>query len=120
MAGCEDRRTYGTVPLQLLIYIMRFCGVATPYESCRELNLQVEEQVRSILDEILGLDGRTSEFEAATPLLGALPELDSMAVIGVLNALEEHFDFAIGDDEVDGTTFESFGTLVAFVRAKLH
>jgi len=82
--------------------------------------LQVEDELRSILDEILGLDGRASEFEAATPLLVALPELDSMAVIGVLNALEEHFDLVIGDDEVDGTTFETFGTLMDFVSAKLH
>ena len=82
--------------------------------------MQVEEQVRSILDAILGLEGRASSFEPATPLLGALPELDSMAVIGVPNAIEEHFDFTIGDDEVDGSTFETFGTLAEFVRAKLQ
>ncbi|MCB1905799.1 MAG: acyl carrier protein [Rhodocyclaceae bacterium] len=82
--------------------------------------MQVEDQVRSILDEILGLDGRASSFESATPLLGSLPELDSMAVIGVLNAIEEYFDFVIGDDEVDGGTFETFGTLAEFVRTKLQ
>lgn len=42
-----------------------------------------------------------------------------MAVIGVINAFEEHFDFIIGDDEVDGSTFESVGSLFDFVRAKL-
>ncbi|MCP5254679.1 MAG: hypothetical protein H6950_06325 [Zoogloeaceae bacterium] len=41
-----------------------------------------------------------------------------MAVIGIINALEEQFDFIIGDDEIDGETFETVGSLVDFVRQK--
>ena len=81
--------------------------------------MELEKEVLTILDDVLGLQGRGHEFVPDTPLLGALPELDSMAVIGVINALQEHFDFVIGYDEVDGATFESVGSLFDFVRTKL-
>jgi acyl carrier protein len=71
------------------------------------------------LEETLGLGGRAARFDDDTPLLGALPELDSMAVVGVIAALEEHFDFYVGDDDIDGSTFETVGTLTAFVVNKL-
>jgi len=75
--------------------------------------------VLAIIDEALSLEGRALAFQPDTPLLGALPELDSMAVVGVLNLLEECFGFIIGDDEIDGSTFATVETLVAFVESKL-
>ena len=77
-----------------------------------------DKQVLSILDEVLSLDGRTAKFTRATQLLGALPELDSMAVANLLTALEDRFGFAIDDDEVDGSVFATVGNLVAFVDRK--
>jgi acyl carrier protein len=79
----------------------------------------IVRKVLSVVDEALGLGGRALTFQLDTPLLGALPELDSMAVVGVLNLLEEHFGFMIGDDEIDGSTFATVETLVAFVKGKL-
>ncbi|MCL2875678.1 MAG: acyl carrier protein [Betaproteobacteria bacterium] len=76
-------------------------------------------KVLAIIDETLGLKGRALTFQSDTPLLGVLPELDSMAVVGVLNLLEEYFGFIIGDDEIDGSTFATVETLVAFVESKL-
>lgn len=73
----------------------------------------------SILDDVLSLNGRAAAFGDDTPLLGAVPELDSMAVVGVINMLEERFGFFVDDDEIDGATFETVGTLVAFVEGKL-
>lgn len=78
------------------------------------------KEVVDILDEVLCLNGRGAEWTLETPLLGAVPELDSMAVIGVLNLIEERFGFVVEDDEVDGRTFETLGVLVAFVEEKLH
>ncbi len=52
-----------------------------------------------------------------TPLLGALPELDSMAVIGLIHALEERFGFIAEDDDIDGETFATVGTLVSYVAS---
>jgi len=79
----------------------------------------IEQQVLAVIDEALSLDGRAMAFRRDTPLLGSLPELDSMAVVGVLNLLEERFDFIVGDDEIDGSTFATVGTLVSFVEEKL-
>ena len=54
-----------------------------------------------------------------TELFGALPELDSMAVAALLTEIEDHFSVLIDDDDVDGETFETFGTLLAFVEGKV-
>lgn len=77
------------------------------------------QAVLQVLEETLGLGGRAAAFDDATPLLGAVPELDSMAVVGVIAALEEHFGFYVGDDDIDGSTFESVGSLTAYVAGKL-
>lgn len=81
--------------------------------------MNTKKEVLSLLDEILVLNGRSSEFSNATPLLGAIPELDSMAVVALITGLEERFGFAIGDDEIEGTTFATLGSLIAFVDGKL-
>lgn len=71
--------------------------------------------VLQILDESLGLGGRAAGFDAGTPLLGALPELDSMAVVSVITGLEQHFGVMLPDDELDGSVFATVGSLTAFV-----
>jgi acyl carrier protein len=81
--------------------------------------LTTEHKVKQILASVLNLGDRVAKFDLSTPLLGAVPELDSMAVVSVLTALEEKFGFTIEDDEVDGRTFASLGNLVAFVESKL-
>ena len=75
-------------------------------------------KVLEVLDDVLSLKGRTASFKDDLPLISGLPELDSMAVANVLTALEERFGFTIDDDEIDGATFETVGSLVAFVRGK--
>lgn len=77
--------------------------------------MNIEKEVLLLLDEALSLMGRGLAFTQDTPLLGALPELDSMAVLGVIHAIEERFEVEIPDDEIDGSTFISVGSLVAFV-----
>ena len=80
---------------------------------------QVETTVRAVLADILGLDaGRVAAFTADTPLFGALPELDSMAVASVLTELEDRLGILIEDDEIDGEMLETFGALVQFAATK--
>ena len=80
----------------------------------------VEDVLRAILRDMLGLDAaRTAALDADRPLFGAIPELDSMAVAGLLTEIEDRFGILIEDDEVDGEMLESFGGLAAFVRRKL-
>ncbi len=78
----------------------------------------VREVVR-LLDEVLSLSGRTATFTRATHLIGAVPELDSMAVVSLITALEEQFGIVVDDDDVDGETFATVGSLADFVDAKL-
>ena len=81
--------------------------------------MNVEQEVLSVLDEALSLDGRSAGFTKSTHLLGAIPELDSMAVVALITALEERFGIVVDDDDIDGNTFASVGALVDFVNAKL-
>jgi acyl carrier protein len=80
---------------------------------------EVAAAVRAVLGDVLGLSPeRTAAFTATTPLFGALPELDSMAVAGVLTELEDRLGITIEDDEVDGEMLETFGALTAFAARK--
>jgi len=79
----------------------------------------IEEEVRNILSDVLSLGERRSSLNENSPLLGAIPELDSMAVVNVITALEEHFDITVDDDEISAKTFETVGSLVQFVEQKL-
>ena len=81
--------------------------------------MDIKQSVLSILDEILSLKGRSAGFPLETPLLGAIPELDSMAVVALITTLEERFGFMVDDDEIDGAVFATVGTLVGFVEGKL-
>ena len=79
----------------------------------------VEKEVIQLLESVLNLKGRSAAFTSDTLLLGAVPELDSMAVVALLTSIEERFAIAIEDDEIDGRTFASVGSLADFVRGKL-
>ena len=82
-------------------------------------NMNIRQEIRRILDHAMALEGRALAYADETPLLGAVPELDSMAVVAVLTAIEERFDVLIHDDEIDGAAFSTLGSLVAFVEHKL-
>lgn len=81
---------------------------------------ETESTIRAILSDMLGLSAaQVGAMDADTQLFGALPELDSMAVAGLLTEMEDRLDIIIDDDEVDGELFENFGNLVAFAKAKV-
>lgn len=80
--------------------------------------MAVEDQVRGVLRDILSLGDRADRLSPDSPLLGALPELDSMAVVNVIAALEDRFGFTVDDDEISGDTFATLGSLIEFVAAK--
>ena len=80
--------------------------------------MDTQTEVMRILDEVLGLGGRGLAFDAKTPLLGSIPELDSMAVVTLITTLEERFGITVDDDEISGDTFATVGSLTAFVADK--
>jgi acyl carrier protein len=80
---------------------------------------EIENTVRAVLRDVLGLSAeRVAAFDEETPLFGALPELDSMAVAGVLTEIEDRLGILIEDDDVDGETLETFGSLTRFAMGK--
>ena len=81
--------------------------------------MDISKEVLRILDEVLSLEGRALSFTRETPLLGAIPELDSMAVVALITSLEEQLGISVSDDEVDGSTFATVGSLTDFVSAGL-
>lgn len=75
--------------------------------------------LRAILRDVLGLgEDQVAAFDADTGLFGSLPELDSMAVAGLLTEIEDRLDIMIEDDEVDGELLETYGSLLTFAEAK--
>ena len=81
--------------------------------------MDVNKEVLRILDEVLSLNGRSAGFTRETHLLGAIPELDSMAVVSLITGIEEQLGVMVDDDEIDGETFATVGSLTDFVAAKV-
>ena len=81
--------------------------------------MNITQAVGRVIDESLCLNGRSVTFTRNTPLLGAIPELDSMAVVALITALEEQFGLVVDDDDIDGATFATLGSLTDFVSRKL-
>jgi acyl carrier protein len=82
-------------------------------------NFDTDAVLRSVLQDVLGLSAkRTGAFTADTGLFGQLPELDSMAVAGLLTEIEDRLGIVIEDDEVDGEMLETYGALLGFVEGK--
>ena len=80
---------------------------------------RIDATLRAVLIDVLGLSPtRVAAFSEETPLFGAVPELDSMAVAGLLTEIEDRMGIVIEDDEVDGEMMETFGSLRQFIRGK--
>lgn len=78
------------------------------------------DHTKNLLDSALSLNGRAQNFDRNTTLLGGVPELDSMAVVALVTAIEGHFDIVVDDDDVSAETFETLGTLADFIDSKLE
>lgn len=95
--------------------------VADTKDTQRADDASADAVLKSILSDVLGLD--TDDAQALTAhsgLFGHLPELDSMAVAGLLTEIEDRFDIVIEDDDVDGEMLETFGGLLEFVEARIE
>jgi acyl carrier protein len=77
------------------------------------------DEVKTVVASALQLGSRAQKMNAESFLLGAVPELDSIAVVNLITALEEHFDITVSDDEIGASTFETLGSLARFVEGKL-
>lgn len=78
------------------------------------------EEVTAIVNSSMQLGNRAIAADPSIALLGSLPELDSMAVVTLITSLEESFDIVVEDDEISAETFETLGSLAAFVAEKVN
>ena len=76
------------------------------------------DEVKTVIGSALKLGDRVGRMNESSALLGAIPELDSMAVVSVITALEERFDITVADDEIGAAAFETLGSLTRFVEGK--
>ncbi len=76
-------------------------------------------KIKKILSEVLGLNEQLNSMTPSTFLLGNIPELDSVAVVAIILALEKNFAITINDDEISAQTFQTLGTLVSFIEKKI-
>lgn len=76
------------------------------------------QEVKTLLIDVLNLGPAGDSLDADSPLLGSLPELDSMAVVTLIGALEEHFGIMVDDDDISASTFATLGSLAQFVAAR--
>ena len=80
---------------------------------------EIDATIRAVLRDVLGLsEARVAGFVPDSGLFGALPEMDSMAVAGVLTELEDRLGILIEDDDIDGDVLATFGTLSSFAARK--
>ena len=80
----------------------------------------LDTALKSIIADVLGIDaGQADALDGDSGLFGHMPELDSMAVAGLLTEMEDRLGIVIEDDDVDGEMLETYGGLLAFARAKL-
>ena len=77
------------------------------------------DDVKQVVGNALQIGRRVQQMDSAAPLLGAVPELDSIAVVSIITALEEHFGITVADDEIGASTFETLGSLTRFIERKL-
>lgn len=81
--------------------------------------MDISSRIRNVLRDALNLGPRADNISADTPLLGGIPEFDSMAVVTVVTMIEDEFGISVDDDELAADVFTTIGSLSSFVAAKL-
>ena len=76
-------------------------------------------RVRDMFDQTLNLQGRSADWTTDTPLLGSIPEFDSIAVVTLISAIEQTFHFHIDDDDISASIFATLGSLLDFIAERI-
>lgn len=113
-------RAYTDSPAARRVPGTRTTAAPSARRATREVDVNIESELRELLDGALSLGGRGLKLTADSKLFGALPELDSVGVVSVLTALEDRYGIAVEDDEISAETFATLGSFTAFVSSKLE
>lgn len=82
-------------------------------------SLDVLNDVKVVLQDVLQLGDRARSIDADTLLLGNIPELDSMSAAALMIAIEERFDVVVEENDVEAEIFDTVGSLSRFVERKI-
>ena len=82
--------------------------------------INLVNQLKPLLDDALFLNGRTRQWGNQMSLLGNVPELDSMAVMNVVSALEVSFSIFIEDEDINAEVFATLESLANYVSQKVE
>lgn len=77
------------------------------------------DELKSLVSSVLQIGDRLADMGPEAPLLGGIPEFDSMAVVSILTTIEENYGIIIEDDEVSAELFENLASLLEFINSKL-
>jgi acyl carrier protein len=75
------------------------------------------DEIKNLVAKTLGIEDRIDSLDASTPLLGEMPELDSLAVVEIAAGIEDRFHFHVDDTNFTAEVFDTVGSLAAFVDA---
>lgn len=73
----------------------------------------------NLLDEVLSIEARGLRLTKDSQLLDAVPGFDSMAVVALIERIENEFGIAFLDTEIDGSVFSTVSSLQTFVEKHL-
>ena len=79
---------------------------------------EITRRVEALVRERLRLPA-SDVIDESTGLLGQGIGLDSIEVLQLIAAAEESFDITVSDDELLPEHFETIGTFVRFIEARL-
>ena len=78
--------------------------------------MALEDEIVELVAKVLALSPeRRTKLTAESPLIGAIPELDSMAVLDLLHAIEAQYEVTIDDESITSDRFASIQTLATWV-----
>ena len=91
----------------------REAGAAPTLE--RPATHATEVALAGLLADLLG--GDPGRYTPGTELFGSLPELDSLALVELITAIEERFDIELDEDDITAEVFGTVESLAAHVDA---
>ena len=82
------------------------------------MSVCLKEQIKCLIVAALGLDVNPAEIPDDEALFGGGMDLDSMATLEIVAAIEEGFGITVEDDELTAELFDSVETLAEYVVGK--
>jgi acyl carrier protein len=80
----------------------------------------VADRLRVVVAQALGLSPLQDDLRDETPMLGAIPELDSIGALAIIVGIEDSFGVPVSEERLTAETFATFGSLRRFVADRIE